>query len=67
MIFGAASNDSSQAEITVGEMNIGYGENVTNFTIGSDAAGTVYATVESGDVKVGDPVRLVGFLPARSR
>lgn len=56
--FGAANSDSSQAEITVGEMNIGYGENVTNFTIGSDAAGTVYATVESGDVKVGDPVRL---------
>lgn len=58
VIFGAANRDSSQAEITVGEMNIGYGENVTSFTIGSDAAGTVYATVESGDVKVGDPVRL---------
>ena len=56
--FGAANRDSSQAIITVGEMNIGYGENKTRFSIGPDAAGTVYATVESGNVKIGDPVSL---------
>ena len=56
--FGAANRDSSQAIITVGEMNIGYGENRTSFSIGPDAAGTAYATVESGNVKVGDPVGL---------
>ena len=56
--LASANTDAAQAEVAVGEMNIGYGENTTSFNIGSDAAGTVYATIDEGDTHAGDAVRL---------
>ena len=56
--FASANSDAAQAIITVGEMNIGYGENTTSFVIGSDAAGTAYATIDEGNTHIGDAVSL---------
>lgn len=61
--FGVSNTDASQADITIGTMNIGssdpaYEKNVTSFNIGDYAVGIGYATVESGKVKVGDLVSL---------
>ena len=58
VVLGAAGSDGSQADITVGTINVGSGENISRLTIGSDAAGTGYATIEASDKKVGDPVNL---------
>ena len=59
--FGASVNDECQADIVVGEMNIGnivQIGNVTQFKVGSDAAGTCYATIDENNVKKGDAVSL---------
>lgn len=56
--FGASVNDACQADIVVGEMNIGYIGNVTQLKVGSDAAGTCYATIDENNVKKGDAVSL---------
>ena len=56
--FGASVNDECQADIVVGEMNIGYIGNVTQLKVGSDAAGTCYATIDENNVKKGDAVSL---------
>ena len=58
VVLGAAGSDRSQADITVGTINVGSGENISRLIIGSDAAGTGYATIEASDKKVGDPVNL---------
>lgn len=54
--FGASNSNTSQAEISVGEMNIGSGENYARFNIGSEAAGIGRATIDEGDTHIGDSV-----------
>ena len=66
VIFGAGQITSFQTDLTFGTLNLGYGENATNFRIGDYAAGTTYATVEDGDVKVGDPVMLADTTGVKS-
>lgn len=56
--FGSSVNDECQADIVVGEMNIGQIGNVTQLNVGSDAAGTCYATIDENNVKKGDAVSL---------
>lgn len=56
--FGSSVNDAGQADIVVGEMNIGQDGNVTVLNVGSEAAGTCYATIDENDVKKGDAVSL---------
>lgn len=56
--LGSSVNDACQADIVVGEMNIGQIGNVTQFNVGSDAAGTCYATIDENNVKKGDAVSL---------
>ncbi len=56
--LGASVNDECQADIVVGEMNIGQIGNVTQLNVGSDAAGTCYATIDENNVKKGDAVSL---------
>lgn len=56
--FGSSVNDAGQADIVVGEMNIGQIGNVTVLNVGSEAAGTCYATIDENDVKKGDAVSL---------
>lgn len=56
--LGSSVNDACQADIVVGEMNIGQIGNVTQFNVGSDAAGTCYATIDENNVKKGDVVSL---------
>lgn len=56
--FGSSANDAYQADIVVGEMNIGQIGNVTVFNVGSSAAGTCYATIDENNVKKGDAVSL---------
>lgn len=56
--LGSSVNDACQADIVVGEMNIGQIGNVTQLNVGSDAAGTCYATIDENNVKKGDAVSL---------
>ena len=56
--LGSSVNDECQADIVVGEMNIGQIGNVTQLNVGSDAAGTCYATIDENNVKKGDAVSL---------
>lgn len=56
--FGSSVNDACQADIVVGEMNIGQIGNVTHLNVGSDAAGTCYATIDENNVKKGEAVSL---------
>lgn len=56
--LGSSVNDACQADIVVGEMNIGQIGNVTLLNVGSDAAGTCYATIDENNVKKGDAVSL---------
>lgn len=56
--FGSSVNDACQADIVVGEMNIGQIGNVTVLDVGSSAAGTCYATIDENNVKKGDAVSL---------
>lgn len=56
--LGSSVNDTCQADIVVGEMNIGQIGNVTQLNVGSDAAGTCYATIDENNVKKGDAVSL---------
>ena len=56
--MGSSVNDACQADIVVGEMNIGQIGNVTQLNVGSDAAGTCYATIDENNVKKGDAVSL---------
>lgn len=56
--LGSSANDACQADIVLGEMNIGQIGNVTVLNVGSDAAGTCYATIDENNVKKGDAVSL---------
>lgn len=56
--LGSSVNDACQADIVVGEMNIGQIGNVTQLNVGSDAAGTCYATIDENNVKKGEAVSL---------
>ena len=56
--LGSSANDACQADIVLGEMNIGQIGNVTLLNVGSDAAGTCYATIDENNVKKGDAVSL---------
>ena len=56
--LGSSVNDTCQADIVVGKMNIGQIGNVTQLNVGSDAAGTCYATIDENNVKKGDAVSL---------
>ena len=47
-------------------MNIGQGENTTTLRIGDYACGVAYATLEDGDIKVGDPVDIADTTGAKS-
>ena len=58
VILGSAWEKSQAPDITIGTMNIGQGENTTLFKIGDYACSVAYATVENGDIKVGDPVSI---------
>ena len=66
VILGAGQVTSFQPDITIGTMNIGQGENTTAFRIGDYACGVAYATVEDGDIKVGDPVAIADTTGAKS-
>lgn len=56
--LGSSANDACQADIVLGEMNIGQIGNVTQLNVGSDAARTCYATIDENNVKKGDAVSL---------
>ena len=66
VILGAGQVTSFQPDITIGTMNIGQGENTTAFRIGDYASGVAYATVEDGDIKVGDPVDIADTTGAKT-
>lgn len=57
---------SQAPDITIGTMNIGQGENTTLFKIGDYACSVAYATVENGDIKVGDPVSIYDVTGVKS-
>lgn len=57
--LGSSANDACQADIIIlGDMNIGQIGNVTLLNVGSDSAGTCYATIDENNVKKGDAVSL---------
>ena len=66
VILGAGQVTSFQPDITIGTMNIGQGENTTTLKIGDYAGGVAYATLEDGDIKVGDPVDIADTTGAKS-
>lgn len=66
VILGAGQVTSFQPDITIGTMNIGQGENTTTLRIGDYACGVAYATLEDGDIKVGDPVDIADTTGAKS-
>ena len=66
VILGSAWEKSQAPDITIGTMNIGQGENTTLFKIGDYACSVAYATVENGDIKVGDPVSIYDVTGAKS-
>ena len=66
VIFGVSKYLNCQADITIGTLNLGSGENNTRVRIGDYASETAYATVESGSVKPGDPVYLSDSAGPRS-
>ena len=66
VILGSAWEKSQAPDITIGTMNIGQGENTTLFKIGDYACSVAYATVENGDIKVGDPVSIYDVTGVKS-
>ena len=64
--MGAGQVTSFQPDITIGTMSIGRGENTTTLRIGDCACGVAYATLEDGDIKVGDPVDIADTTGAKS-
>ena len=66
IILGSAWEKSQAPDITIGTMNIGQGENTTLFKIGDYACSVAYATVENGDIKVGDPVSIYDVTGVKS-
>ena len=66
IVLGSAWEKSQAPDITIGTMNIGQGENTTLFKIGDYACSVAYATVENGDIKVGDPVSIYDVTGVKS-
>ena len=54
----ASASKWHMVDVTIGTVNIGYGENTTKVQFGDNTAGIAYATVETADNKVGDPIEI---------